>query len=54
MQLQGEYTMASSRLPSMVCRVYIRMDNDEVVNVDDNLVAMMSGSVLDVKPFLIN
>ena len=33
MQLQGEYTMVSSRLPS---------------------VAMMSGGVLDVEPFLIS
>ena len=38
----------------MVCRVYIRTDNDEVVNVDDDLEAMMSGSVLDVEPFLIS
>ena len=38
----------------MVCRVYIRTDNDEVVNVDDDLVAMMSGGVLDVEPFLIS
>jgi hypothetical protein len=28
--------------------------NDEVVNVDDDLMAMMSGSVLDVEPFLIS
>ena len=38
----------------MVCRVYIRMDNDEVINVDEDLVAMMSGGVLDVEPFLIS
>ena len=38
----------------MVCRVYIRTDNDEVVNIDDNLMAMMSGGVLDVEPFLIS
>ena len=31
----------------MVCRVYIRTDNEEVVNVDDDLVAMMSGGDLD-------
>ena len=38
----------------MVCRVYIRTDNDEVVNVNDDLVPMMSGGVLDVEPFLMS
>ena len=30
------------------------MDNDEVVNVGDDLVAMMSGGVLNVEPSLIS
>ena len=34
--------------------MYIRTNNDEVVNVDDDLVAMMSGGVLDVESFLIS
>ena len=38
----------------MIWHVYIRMDDVEVVNVDDDLVAMMSGGVLDVEPFLIS
>ena len=38
----------------MVCRVYIRTDNDEVINVNDHLLAMMSGGVLDVEPSLIS
>mgnify|MGYP005850511527 CR=1 FL=1 len=39
MQLQGEYTMVSSRLPSLY---------------DDDFVAMMSGGVLEVDLFLIS
>ena len=38
----------------MLSQVYIRTDNDEVVNVDDDLVAMMSVGVVDVEPFLIS
>ena len=49
-----EYTKMSSRLPSMIWHVYIRTDDVEVVNVDDDLVAMMSGGVLVVDLFLIS
>jgi hypothetical protein len=38
----------------MIWHVYIRTDDVEVVNVDDDLVAMMSGGVLDVEPSLIS
>ena len=37
-----------------VCHVYIRTGYEEVVVVEDDLVAMMSGGVLDVELFLIS
>ena len=36
----------------LVCKP--RMDDGEVVKVDDDLLAMMSGGVVDVEPFLIS
>ena len=32
----------------------VRLSKGEVVNVDDDLMVMMSGVVLDVEPFLIS
>ena len=52
MQRQGEYTMVSSKLPSVVLVCKQGTDDDEVVNVDDDLVAKMSGGDVDVKPYL--
>ena len=56
MQWQGEYTMEGYhntkmiwRLPSRVSRSTPRTDDGEVVRVDDDLEAMMSGGVLDVE-----
>ena len=41
-----EYTKVSSRLPFLIYGIWCQIG--EVVDVEDDLVAMMSGGVLDV------